>query len=181
MSPAAGTTWVALLRGINLGKQKRVAMADLRALLDRLGYRDVRTVLQSGNAVFTAKGRAPAIEDAIASAIEAELRLDVTVIVRRASEFHSVVEANPFVAAGVDTKELHALFLSTKPSAKAMKTVDPEGHAPDEFAFGDRVVYLRLPNGIMGSKLPDFEKTLGVRATQRNWNTVTKLDALVGD
>ena len=172
------TTWVALVRGINVGTAKRVAMADLRALLTELGYGDVRTALNSGNAVFTVSGRAAGstIEKAIQQAIDAELGLDVTVMARTAGELAAVVDGNPFPTA--DPKRLYTAFLSTKVPAAKLKSVDRSEVAPDEFEAGDRVLYLHQPNGIMGSKLPDWEKVLGVRATVRGWPTVTRLHDL---
>jgi uncharacterized protein (DUF1697 family) len=169
------TTWVALLRGINLGRAKRVAMADLRGLLEELGYDNVTTLLQSGNAVFTAtKGSAASIGKAIEAKVQADLGVQSTIIMRSRSELAKAVKANPFVRAKADPKLLHAVFLSGKPSAKAA-SIDPDEFAPDEFAFGDRVVYLKLPNGVAGSRLPALDKPLGVAATMRTWNTVTKL------
>src|SRR4051794_33052971 len=107
------TVWVALLRGINVGGHARVAMSDLRGLLESLGFDDVRTVLQSGNAVFTTSGRkAPALERAIETKIERELALDVSVLVRSARQWRSMAENNPFLARGVSPKELHATFVS---------------------------------------------------------------------
>jgi uncharacterized protein (DUF1697 family) len=176
-----GMTWVALLRGINVGRNKRVAMADLRGLLDSLGYRDIRTHLQSGNAIFTT-GRASAskLEQEIAARIRADLALDVTVVVRTAEELAAVVAANPFVAKGIPNNELHAAFLAGTPPAAKVASVDHDAFAPDQFAFGERVIYLRLPGGVMASRVPDWERLLGLRATQRNWNTVTRLVDLAG-
>jgi len=74
---------------------------------------------------------------------------------------------------------LHAAFLSAEPAAAKSAGIDHAAFLPDEFAFGKRVVYVRLPNGVMGSTLPDWDKVLGVRATQRNWNTTTKLRELI--
>jgi uncharacterized protein (DUF1697 family) len=173
------TTWVALLRGINLGSHKRVAMADLRTLLGSLGYGDVRTHLQSGNALFTA-GRTTGAElgRQIADRLEADLGLDVAVLVRTADELGAVVAENPFVAEGVAPRELHAAFLSAAPSARKAAGLDPGAYAPDRFELGERVVYLHLPNGVMGSRLPDWERVLDRTVTQRSWNTVTRLHAL---
>jgi uncharacterized protein (DUF1697 family) len=189
------TTWVALLRGINLGRHKRVAMADLRALLAVSGYGDVRTHLQSGNAIFTLPGGegrsgrtggdpsdvdevAARLEREISARIAADLGLDVTVLVRSAEQLAAVFAANPFVARGIEPRELHAAFLATAPAAEVAARVDPDAYRPDELAFGDRVVYLRRPNGIQGNKLPDLAKLLGVQVTERNWNTVTRLHQL---
>lgn len=173
--------WVALLRGINVGRNKRVTMADLRALLESLGYDEVRTHGQSGNAVFaTERGRAPELEGQIAARIEADLGMEVKVLVRAAGELAAVVDQNPFVARRIGAKELHVAFCSAAPSAGALATVDPEACAPDEFALGPGVIYVRLPNGVTGSRLPDWERVLGVDVTARNWNTVTRLHELTG-
>jgi len=178
----SATTWVALLRGINVGRAKRVAMADLRALLERLGYDDVRTHLQSGNALFTTSGgRAGELEDRIAAQIDTELGLNVAVLVRSAADLARVIEANPFAGPKADSTQLHVVFLSARPPAKRVAALDPGEFAPDEFAFGDRVIHLRLPHGVMGSKLPDCDKFLGVAASQRSWNTVTRLNELAAE
>jgi uncharacterized protein (DUF1697 family) len=171
--------WVALLRGINLGPHKKVAMSDLRALLESLGYDDVRTHLQSGNALFTtAKGTARELERNIASRLAADCGFDVKVLVRSAAELSTVVSKNPFVKRKVDPKQLHAVFLSSTVPAKKIRAVDPASYAPDEVEFANRVIYVRLPNGVQGAKMPNWEKILGVGATMRTWRTVTRLSEL---
>jgi uncharacterized protein (DUF1697 family) len=171
------TTWIALLRGVNVGKAKRIAMADLRATLEDLGYDDVRTILQSGNAVFTAtKGKAPALETAISAKIESELKVSCKVLVRSSAELAKVVKANPFVKRKAPPGELHVTFLSKAPAAAKLAAVDAEAFAPDELELGDRVLYTRLRNGITGSKIPSWDKVLGVDASARNWRTVTRID-----
>jgi uncharacterized protein (DUF1697 family) len=171
-------TWVALLRGINVGGHKRMAMADLRALLESLGYEAVRTLLQSGNAAFTAQGSAPQLERAIASRITQDLGMDVKVLVRSSHELAKVFAGNPFLARGVAPKELHAAFLSTTVAAGKIAGLDRDKFAPDEFDFGDRVIYLHLPNGMAASVLPNWDRFLGLDVTVRNWNTVTRLHQL---
>jgi uncharacterized protein (DUF1697 family) len=173
-------TWVGLLRGINVGRNKRIAMADLRTMLEALGNSDVRTLGQSGNLVFVcAQRKAEPLEQEISKAIRATFGMDVAVLLRTADAFTAAVDANPFVAQGVDSAELHAVFLSAEPAAATSAGIDHAAFLPDEFAFGKRVVYVRLPNGVMGATLPDWDKVLGVRATQRNWNTTTKLRELL--
>jgi uncharacterized protein (DUF1697 family) len=173
-------TYVALLRGINVGRAKRIAMADLRSMLETLGYTDVKTVGQSGNVVLSAgNGKPEAMEEKIATGIKSSFGMVVAVMLRTATELAAVVDENPFVKRGIPTGDLHVAFLSTNPSAAHLKALDAAAFAPDEFAFGKRAVYVRLPNGVMGSTLPDWDKVLGVRATQRNWNTTTKLRDLI--
>jgi uncharacterized protein (DUF1697 family) len=176
------TTWVALLRGINVGRAKRVAMPDLRALLERLGYGNVATHLQSGNALFTTtKGSASSIAARIEKQMTADLGVQSTIIMRTASELSGAVDANPFVEAKIDPKQLHAVFLSAAPSSAKLKALDPDEYAPDEFAVGDGVVYLRLPNGVAGSKIPALDKPLGMAATMRTWRTTTRLSELAAE
>jgi uncharacterized protein (DUF1697 family) len=171
-------TFVALLRGINVGKAKQVAMADLQALLAGLGYADVRTHLRSGNAVFYAAGHEP---DALATRIEAALEerfgLEVSVLIRTPADLDAIIAANPFPDAAATTPaQLHVAFLSTTPAG----TIDPAAYAPDELRIAGREVYAWYPNGMGRSKLTNttLERHLGVHATMRNWNTVTRLVAL---
>jgi uncharacterized protein (DUF1697 family) len=170
------TTRIALLRGINVGRNKRIAMGDLRAMIQSLGYEDVRTHIQSGNVIFVAgAGKDATLEQHISAGIRTTFGIDVAVMVRTAAEIASVVDSNPFVARGAETRELHATFVATAPPAAKIDTVDRDACAPDEFAVGDRVIYMRLRNGIMGSRLPDWDKVLGVQTTTRNWNTTVRL------
>lgn len=154
-------------------------MADLRAMLELLGYSDVRTLGQSGNALFAATQKDAALEQEITDSIKRTFGMEVAALVRTGAEFAAAVHKNPFVARGVPTAALHVCFLSATPTAAKVKSINPDDFTPDEFVFGDRLIYLRLPNGVMGSTLPDWDRVLGVRATQRNWNTTTKLLALI--
>ena len=164
--------WVALLRGINLGPSHKVPMADLRALLtDSLGYDDVATLINSGNVVFTAAGSAGAHERAIADALSDRFGFPVPTIVRSVASVKKVLADNPFSDA--PAKELHIVFVSAKPPMPS-----PADIAPDEAVYGSKVVYLRLPNGVAGSKLGDLGKKGPIVATSRTATTVRKLVAL---
>jgi len=178
---AVNTTWVALLRGINVGRNKRIAMADVRALLETLGYAGVRTHLNSGNAIFsTGEHDAARIERDISASIRQVTGMDVATLVRAASDLAGIVDANPFAARGANPSELHVTFTATSIPVDRLAALDPEESAPDEFAIGDRVIYMRLPNGLSGSVLPDWGRLLGLRTTTRNWNTTTRLRELAG-
>lgn len=156
-------------------------MADLRKMLTSLGYSDVRTHLQSGNAIFSAGQRkAESLEKEISAHIKSDFRMDVVVVAFTAAELAAVVAGNPFAARGVKANELHVAFLSAPPVAAKIAAVDRDACAPDEFAVGKRVIYLRLANGVMGSRLPDWDKASGVRATTRNWNTTVRLREIAG-
>jgi len=170
--------YAAFLRGINVGRNKRIGMADLRALMEGLGHASVRTHLQSGNIVFESpKRRARPLEAAIEQAIAAELGMDVTVVVRRSDELAAVVAASPFGARTDDPKKVHVAFLSEAPRAAAVKAFGAEEFAPDELEVVGREVYLLYPDGYARTKLTIavLEKRLGVRATSRNWRTVQAL------
>jgi uncharacterized protein (DUF1697 family) len=176
------TTWVALLRGINVGRAKRIAMADLRALLEGLGYENVRTALNSGNAVFTDSSRSGALlERDIGTRIARDLDMDVRVLVRSGREVATVLDNNPFVPRHAKPKEMGVTFLSAAPARGKLAALDPAGFGPDEFEFAKREIYTRQPNGVMGTRLPDWEKVLGVGATARNWNTVIRLAELAAE
>jgi uncharacterized protein (DUF1697 family) len=172
------TTFIALLRGINLGPRNKIAMADLRELLEGLGHGDVRTHILSGNAIFTSTRRSPArIATDIERAIEERFGFDIAVLVRTREELAAVVDANPFPLAKRDPSRCFALFLSKNPDRERIDRIDPVACAPDEFRLGDRVIYTWLPNRLQGSKVFALlsDKRLGVTATNRSWNTTTKL------
>ena len=174
------TTQVALLRGINVGKSKRIAMGRLRQLLGELGYADVRTHLQSGNAIITSGRRPDRVAREIARAIEREFGFDVEVVVRTKDELDAVIEANPMPEHTDQPAKLLVAFLSAAPKPDRIKKLDPAEFAPDEIHFSGREAYLYHPNGVIAAKIgPTFwQKHLGVSATARNWTTVTKLASL---
>ena len=174
--------YVALLRGINVGGNRRVAMADLRALLSGLGYTDVRTHLQSGNAVFTSLAAKPeALARQIENGLLDELGLTVRCLIRSSDELHAVIDGNPLGAVATDGSKMIVLFLSERPDPTLLAAHDPADLAPAEIRIGDRVIYQWCPDGLLASPpVAGFvEKYLKVTVTARNWNTVTKLGALL--
>lgn len=165
-------TYVALLRGINVGGKNKVPMAELRALVESLGHIHVRTFIQSGNIIFgsdaslTPRSLEVAIEDTFAS--------HITVVLRTPAELKRVVEANPFTRA--DPSKLHVGFMAKRPPAAAVAALDAEGFRPEEFAVIGAEIYLHLPNGMGRANLPGYlDRQLKIPTTVRNWNTVTKL------
>ncbi|WP_257462723.1 DUF1697 domain-containing protein [Archangium lipolyticum] len=170
--------YIALLRGINVGGNKKVPMARLRELLEGLGYTDVATLLQSGNAVFTSKEKNPAqIVKRIESAIAGEFGFEVSVVIRTRDELAAVIKANPLPGAEDAPSQFLVTFLSDVPDPKRLKEIDPAAYLPDEFRVVGREIYARFPNGMRDSKLANAlgSLRLGVTPTARNWNTVTKL------
>jgi len=172
--------YVALLRGINVGGHKKVAMGRLRELLEALGLQDVRTHLQSGNAVFGSELAQERLEHEIEQAISRELGMDVRVLVRSRDELAAVVDADPFQETATDPSRYLVTFLSAAPSPQVVAGIDPADHEPDRFHLGRREIYLWCPNGLLASELPKAfsDKRLGVATTTRNWRTVTKLSEL---
>jgi uncharacterized protein (DUF1697 family) len=173
-------TYVALLRGINLGAHNKVSMADLRALFANLGAEDVATYVQSGNVVFRNADSPGKLAEAIEKGIRRDLGLDVTVLLRTQRQLAKVVTGNPFADHTSEPTKLHVTFLADKPDRAQVRKLDPMLAEPDEFRVIGQEVYMHLPNGYGRSKLSNayFEKQLDVRATTRNWRTVTKLAEL---
>ena len=177
----AGSTYVALLRGINLAGRRRVAMADLRSLLSDLGYDDVRTHLQSGNAVFRAQTRsAAAVEKAVEAAITERLAMDVRVVVRTPAQLAAVVAHDPFAGVALDPARYVVVFLEEEPTTSWLEEIDADLFAPERMALVGREIYLWMPDGMHLSKLAKavITKKLGGAATARNWRTVMTLAEL---
>ncbi len=172
------TRYAALLRGVNVGGRNRVSMAELRACLTGLGYLDVVTHLQSGNAVFTAaEGQPERVAAAVEGQLEDALGRRVAVTVRTAEELRTVVEGNPLAVS--DPARFLVVFLSEPVSPGWLGEVDPAAFAPERMRATGREVYLDLPDGIHRAKLPKLvERRAPGTCTARNWNTVTRLAEL---
>lgn len=177
------TTYVALLRGVNLGANRRLAMADLRRWLGDLGYADVRTHLQSGNAILRSDKPAAEVAREIEKRIEEETGARVPCLTRTHDELLGVIEADPFPGIAVDPARYVVAFLSERPANPRLATLDPAGYEPERWHIGEREIYLWYPNGIHDSRLNRelTDRNLGVVATARNWNTVRKLAQMSAD
>lgn len=203
--------YAALLRGINVGGARKVPMARLRALLEDLGFTEVATYLQSGNAVFADPGAGtardagtalnvagadagtapgPAAEAALAARIEAgiekEFGFRVDTLVRDHAYLRGILDDCPFPAAGLAGKQLHVVYLSEDVDAEALTAALPvDAHLPEEYRVGDRALYLYTPDGMGRSRLAAAlsapRPLKGTVATARNWNTVTKLVEMTRD
>jgi uncharacterized protein (DUF1697 family) len=173
-------TQVAMLRGINVGGSRPVKMDRLRALFADLGYAGVRTYLQSGNVVFEAGADdGPGQERAVAAAIRKELGHEVDVLVRSARQMTKALKANPLAAGVANPRALYATFLAGAGKVALAGLALPLG--PGEQAeLRGRVIYLYCPDGYGNSKVNNgyFERKLRLRATTRNWTTVTALEAM---
>ncbi len=152
-------------------------MAELKVALDEAGLEDVATYVQSGNVVFAAgpKGR----DDArvVADVISERFGLDITVITRSGRQLAAISRAHPLGTDKSNAIQLHVVFLEDRPKAAAVAELEPDRFQADRFEVAGQEIYVEFPNGQGRSKLGlgYFEKTLGIRGTMRNWNTVTRL------
>jgi uncharacterized protein (DUF1697 family) len=164
--------YAVLLRGINVGTAKRVAMADLRALLADAGYTDIRTHLNSGNVILTGKS---ATVTRLEKAITKGTGLDVRCVVLTAKELRAIVDGHPFADVATNGSRMFAHVLGAEPDPAKLDDalkLDPGNARP-----GPRVIYQWCPDGIL--EAPPITAKLGVPVTARNWNTITKLDELI--
>ncbi len=174
--------FIALLRGINVGRAKRVPMAELRTLLGELGYSAVTTILNSGNVVFDASIGTPAQHaGAIAAAIAAQMNVDVPVIVKSAKELAAIVAENPLAGNAADHSRLLVAFAQDDKALATLDAITALVLPPEQFVLGNHAAYLDCVSGILESKAGDA--LLGkigkaANATTRNWATVLKLYAL---
>lgn len=169
--------YVIWLRGINVGRNKRIAMADLRGFLEELGFTDVATILQSGNAVVTAPHSATELEAAVTAGIETRFGMQVHCLVRTGDEVRAVIATNPLAVP--NGSRFYGLFLSAAPDPKLLAAHDPIALDPERAVLGDRVIYHWCPDGILEAPplIGLVERELKIRVTARNWNTIAKVAA----
>ena len=175
------TTWIALLRGINLGARRRVSMADLRGELTDAGYDDVRTYVQSGNVVLSSDHTDPAkLEQELEELIAGKLGVETPVLVRTRDELAAVVARDPLAGAAEDPKRYQVLFLSAALDEATASELEAADVAPERMAIQGRELYTWHPEGIQRSALARLlaDRRLGVTTTARNWRTVCALLAL---
>lgn len=176
------TSFVALLRGINVGGKNILPMKSFRELLTTLGCNDVATYIQSGNAVFEHSGNSAELAELISTAIETGFGFRPSVMVLTAGEFDAVARANPFTAEASEPKFLHVWFVREPTTGANTTRMDEIVSGGEKFLLTDSAVYLYAPNGIGRSKLAGgMEKCLGVQATARNWRTVSKIGEMLSE
>ncbi len=177
--------YVALLRGINVGRNKLVSMAELRDLAAGLGYRAPRTYVQSGNLVFGREGRTGAeLEAELGAEIERRCSVRCEVIVRTAEEWDETIEGNPFPAEAKDApSHLLVQFLKQPVKPEAIEALRAANPGRELIQAADRRLYITFPDGIGESKLAGtlLAKHIPVPSTGRNWNTILKIAALLRD
>ncbi|MFL5327547.1 MAG: DUF1697 domain-containing protein [Gemmataceae bacterium] len=171
-------THIALLRGINVGKAKRISMADLRTLFEKLGFTDVKTLLNSGNVVFSS-GAAVTASD-IEAAMTKKLGVSARVTVITAKELIRIVRSNSLVDRADDPSHLLVAVFNKPADQKRAEPLVKKNWSPEAFALGPRAAYLWCVPNVVDSPLGKaFARAAGDAATSRNWTTMLKLQALV--
>ncbi|HYE44698.1 MAG TPA: DUF1697 domain-containing protein [Caulobacter sp.] len=175
--------FIALLRAINVGGTGKVAIADLRKLVEAEGFTDVKSYIASGNLVFEGAGKATDLEARLEAAAAKTLGLKADWILRTPAEWRALIEASPFpdFAKASPSKYLVTVF-KTQPDPKRLAEVEAIATLGEEMKLVGRALYICFPEGAGKSKLAGaaIEKRLGARGTARNWNTVLKLAEMAG-
>lgn len=170
------TKYIALLRGVNVGGRTRLKMANLVQVCESLGFHNAETYLQSGNVIFDYDVQnGSVLSKRIEKGLKDRLGLPVNVFIRTPDDFARIVASQPFK--NRDRTRLHVTFLHTTPRKIGTAAITGAARGGEEFSMSRMEVYLFLPNGMGKTKLSNnfIEKTLGVPATTRNWNTVNAL------
>lgn len=172
--------YVALFRGINVGGKHILPMQDLRDILESVGCENVRTYIQSGNAVFSATATADSLSRDISAAIDRQFGFAPQVLLLTATQFSAIAASNPFPQGESTPKSLHVAFIAetpAEPDLKALKSLQADS---EQFVLHDDAFFLLAPDGIGRSKLAaKIDRFLGVTTTGRNWRTVSKLLELI--
>jgi uncharacterized protein (DUF1697 family) len=179
------TTYIVLLRAVNLGGYGKLSMGEFRKMLEGLGYKNVETYIQSGNAVFDASGTAEKVVKAVSAGLEKLMGTPTGVVIRTHADLERVIKHNPFVAEAVDGTKVHVAFLSGPAGPAAREGLDrivtqyPKRR--DRYHLDGDTLYLHLPEGAAETKFTgkSLDRAMGgVIGTARNWNTVLKLHAM---
>jgi uncharacterized protein (DUF1697 family) len=174
--------YISLLRGINVTGKNMIKMAEMVKLYESMGFKNIKTYLQSGNVIFdTSSNDAQKMIKKIEKGIETNFGFQVKVIILSPDELKQVIKKNPFLKRkGIDKNHLYVSFLSEAPDSELLKNLSINKNPSEEFQIIEKAVYLCLPEGYGRTKLQAgiFEKKLNVTATARNWKTVNALNDL---
>lgn len=180
---AGRTTWVVLLRGINVGRAKRVAMADLREAVAACGFTDVTTLLNSGNVVAVSQMavNAPESAAAVRAALLGRTGVDAAVLVLPADHVRAVAAANPLVDVGTDDSRLMVSLLSEPVEVGGLPVPDMQALGDERIAVTSDAVYQWCPDGVLKSRVPAtfWQAIAPATVTARNWRTLTRVLAAV--
>lgn len=186
MSVQAGAykeIYVALIRGINVGRAKRIAMAELRKFFKELGYSGIRTVLNSGNVLFAArKASQKELAIRLEMALDKRFGIAARVVVVGASDFIAVVNENPLLDVSDNPSRLQVAFFTDPSFMGNLQGLTQRNWSPEAIALGHHAAYLWCPSGVLKSELlKNVGRLTGDKVTMRNWSTVMKLYRLVSD
>jgi len=174
------STYISLLRGINVSGQKKILMANLKVLYEQLNFKNVQTYIQSGNVVFDfdEKNSNQEIAQLIEDAITEHYGFNVPILIRNSVELQNTINKNPFVMeAESNPAQVLVTLLSASPKEDNLRKLVGVNFPPDRFAIHDLDIYIHCPQGYGNSKLSNnfFETKLKIQATTRNWKTINKL------
>jgi uncharacterized protein (DUF1697 family) len=172
--------YIAILRGINVGANRKVPMKDLKMLCTKLGLLNLQTYIQSGNVVFglAQPESVSELECRLQKAFTETFGFDIPVLVRTLKEMEESIAKNPLLKEkDADIEKLHLTFLKENPAPELLEKIKPLQFLPDRFEIIGRDVFVYCENGYGRTKITNdfFEKKLKVQATTRNWKTVMKL------
>lgn len=171
------STYIAILRGINVSGKNKILMLDLKAIFESMDFKNVKTYIQSGNVIFDAKS-AKNLSDLIKDKINQKYSFNVPVIIRTVAEIDAILIQNPFLKQkNIELDKLHITFLAEQPTKENLDKINALQFEKDEFKVIGNEVYLHCPNGYGNTKLSNtfFENKLKVTATTRNWKTVNEI------
>lgn len=171
---------IGILRGINVGGKRKILMADLKSMCEKLGLKNVKTYIQSGNLIFNSDRKNAELESDLEKAITEKFEFDVPVIVRTEKELENSISNNPFFDKDADINQLHLTFLKEKPNKENLEKILTFNYEPDKFKIEDKDAFIFCAGKYHESKLTNnfFEKQLKFGATTRNWKTILKLSEL---
>lgn len=173
-------TFISILRGINVSGHKKILMADLKDIFEKMMFKNVTTYIQSGNVIFKSNSELADVEMAkkIEAAIFKKYDFKVPVIIRTQEEVEKIISSNPFLKEKyINLEKLHVTFLSEKPAGALIESTENFDYFPDRFYIIVKEVFLYIPDRYGETKLSNkfFENKLKVTATTRNWKTINKL------
>jgi uncharacterized protein (DUF1697 family) len=176
------THYALLIRGINVGTKNSLPMAELRAMLEKIGCAGVKTYVQSGNAVFSTTLGVPAVTTAIESALERYMGRPIATTLRTGKQLQAVIAGNPFVDVATKPAYLCVTFLSHAPKPAELAPLHAKDWSPELVKVAKTEIYTWYPNGQGTSPLAAQLGKLPLRGavTTRNWNTVLKLAEMLG-
>ncbi|AFM43162.1 hypothetical protein Desaci_4311 [Desulfosporosinus acidiphilus SJ4] len=179
------TTYIALLRGINVGGKNVIKMVDLKKVFEAMGLSDVQTYIQSGNVLFKSNEQEESLRNRLEHQIEATFGFSVTVVLRTSAELQQLISDYPFseeetaaAAEGSDFESQYVALLTHEPLKEKIVSLDTYANTNNQFQIIGRDVFLLLHQSIRNSQLANNLYKLGVPATMRNWKTISKIAAL---